>query len=156
MLTLINNCRVFLTGHWLGLLHTFDGGCDVPGGGDRIGDTPYSAEVSLGHGGASIFACIIRLHLHVAYMLAAARSLTPVVLSCLQRAVAHILGFYLQASYDCKRKNTCPHVWGQDPIHNPMNYSPDQCMTQVSTPLYCTLAVSLRVAVQQGFFCCSS
>ena len=36
---------VTCTGHWLGLLHPFDGGCNVAEGGDHIGDTPYSAEV---------------------------------------------------------------------------------------------------------------
>jgi Pregnancy-associated plasma protein-A len=42
-------CRFVCTGHWLGLLHTFDGGCNVADGGDKIGDTPYSAEVGSAH-----------------------------------------------------------------------------------------------------------
>ncbi|MGI5164679.1 zinc metalloprotease [Spirillospora sp. CA-253888] len=34
------------TGHWLGLFHTFENGCDAPG--DGIDDTPYEAEPAEG------------------------------------------------------------------------------------------------------------
>lgn len=71
-------------GHWLGLLHVFDGGCDIATGGDNIGDTPYTAK----------------------------------------------------ASYDCTPKNSCPNIWGMDPIQNPMNYSPDNCMTTFTSQQY--------------------
>lgn len=36
-------------GHWLGLAHTFDGGCTPPG--DRVDDTPYEAQ--------PLFDCIV-------------------------------------------------------------------------------------------------
>mmetsp|Transcript_11541 Transcript_11541/g.34645 ORF Transcript_11541/g.34645 Transcript_11541/m.34645 type:complete len:373 (+) Transcript_11541:342-1460(+) len=37
------------------------------------------------------------------------------------------------ASTSCTVKNTCPQQPGMDPIHNPMNYSPDWCMREFST-----------------------
>lgn len=65
-------------GHWLGLLHTFDGGCGG-GPGDLIDDTPKQAEPTTG----------------------------------------------------CPEgKDSCPDDPGNDPIHNYMDYSYDECYTQ--------------------------
>lgn len=66
-------------GHYFGLAHPWENGCNEPG--DGIGDTPYSAS----------------------------------------------------AAYDCVPKNSCPNTWGMDPVTNPMQYSPDSCMTQFTT-----------------------
>jgi len=42
--------------------------------------------------------------------------------------------YQAKASYDCQKRKTCPGTPGEwDPIHNPMGYSPDSCMTQFST-----------------------
>jgi hypothetical protein len=41
-------------GHWLGLAHTFDNGCEAPG--DRVDDTPYQDD------GPNIFECVESLN----------------------------------------------------------------------------------------------
>ncbi|KJZ75369.1 hypothetical protein HIM_05295 [Hirsutella minnesotensis 3608] len=69
-------------GHWMGLLHTFQGGCDEEEGGDMIFDTPAQANATDG---------------------------CPV------------------------SRDSCPGKEGQDPIHNFMDYSSDQC-TREFTP----------------------
>lgn len=60
-------------GHWLGLYHTFQGGCAKPN--DRVWDT--AAEAS--------------------------------------------------ANYVCAQRNTCPDMWGKDPIENYMDYTDERC-----------------------------
>jgi hypothetical protein len=66
-------------GHWLGLRHTFSGGCLF---GDGVEDTPSQGR----------------------------------------------------PTWSCEEsQNTCPRIFHperKDPIHNYMNYTPDECMTE--------------------------
>ncbi len=69
------------TGHWLGLFHTFQNGCDDPG--DSVDDTPFEEKPG--------FRCPVG-------------------------------------------RKSCPDRPGDDPVHNYMDYSGEQCMTEF-TPL---------------------
>jgi hypothetical protein len=44
----LGQTAVHEAGHWFGLLHTFQGGCEEEGGGDLIADTPPEANPTFG------------------------------------------------------------------------------------------------------------
>lgn len=109
----------------------------MEGGGDKIGDTPYSAEVqSTSSFSPFCFSCSVFAEENLQCARLLARRVSGARMRVDRWSWPYTNGLtqavsWLQASYECKSKNSCPHVYGQDPIHNPMNYSPDQCMRKV-------------------------
>ncbi|OAA69709.1 metalloprotease 1 [Cordyceps fumosorosea ARSEF 2679] len=83
-------------GHWFGLLHTFEGGCDEKGG-DYVADTP--AEETANKAGC------------------------------------------------WRKRDTCPELFGTDPIHNYMDYSAENEFTPGQTARMRSIFAAVRLRV---------